>query len=148
MALIRWAPKSGRRDVLHFNDEFDRWFDGLDGGGRSGPLAGFEPAIDIEETQDAFVLRADLPGVSEKDIKVSMVNDKLTIRGERKRVKSNTDGSVHRVERVHGSFERSFKLGTAVRNDKIKANYKDGVLEIRLPKVEEAKEREIEIRTD
>ena len=92
-------------------------------------------------------MHADLPGVSQKDVKVSLVGDTLTIRGERRDERSEKSGTVLRVERNSGTFERSFTLGTAVRSDGVKATYRDGVLEIRVPKAEEARLREIEIQT-
>jgi HSP20 family protein len=131
-----------------FGDEINRLLDGFL---TRSPLRGdiapaFTPAVDIEETADEFVLKVDLPGMSQKDVKVSLTGDILTIRGERKPESDQKDGGVHRVERVYGSFERSFRLGTPVRNDKVKAQYRDGVLEIHVPKAEEAKVREIEVQ--
>ena len=100
----------------------------------------------VEETAEEFVIRADLPGVSQKDVKVNLMGDTLSIRGERKQESENKNGGMHRVERVYGSFERSFRLATPVRGDKVKAQYRDGVLEIRVPKAEEAKVREVEVQ--
>ena len=149
MAITRWNPVTLTpvRDLFGVRDEVDRLFDGFF---TRGPLRGdiapaFTPAVDIEETADEFVVRADVPGMSQKDVKVSLVGDVLTIRGERKQESDTRNGGMHRVERVQGSFERSFRLGTAVRNDKVKAQYRDGVLEIHVPKAEEAKVREIEV---
>jgi HSP20 family protein len=105
----------------------------------------FTPAVDIEETADEFVIKADLPGVAQKDVKVNLMGDTLTIRGERRQESEKKDGSTHRTERIYGSFERTFRLGTPVRNDKVKAQYRDGVLEVRVPKAEEAKLREVEV---
>src|SRR5262249_15100689 len=104
------------------------------------------PAVDVEETPDAYVFRADLPGVSSKDVKVTVHNDTLTLRGERKREEKKSDGSAHRLERAYGSFERSFTLGLPVRADQVKASYKDGVLEVHVPKAEAAKPRDIEVQ--
>ena len=91
-------------------------------------------------------MRADLPGLTQKDVTVSLIGDTLTIRGERKHEKSEKSGTALRIERNLGAFERSFTLGAAVRSDAVKATYRDGVLEIRVPKAEEAKPREIEIQ--
>jgi HSP20 family protein len=102
--------------------------------------------VDVEETPEDFVVRMDLPGVAQKDVKVSLMGDTLTIRGERKHEAEHKEGSWHRVERAYGSFERTFTLGAGVRNDKVKASYKDGVLEVRVPKAEEARLREIEVQ--
>src|SRR4029077_3493643 len=104
------------------------------------------PAVDVEETSDAYVFRADLPGVSSKDVKVTVHNDTITLRGERKREEKKSDGSLHRVERGFGLFERSFTLSLPVRADQVKASYKDGVLEVHVPKADEAKPRDIEVQ--
>jgi HSP20 family protein len=106
----------------------------------------FFPAVDIEEVGDEFILRADLPGVSQKDVKVSLMGETLTIRGERKQETSKADATAVRFERLYGTFERTFTLGVPVRNDKVRALYRDGVLEIHVPKAEEAKLKEIEVQ--
>jgi len=146
MTLIRWNPSSAR-DLTAFPDEMNRLFDGFF---TRAPLrsdaAWFAPPVDIEETPEEFVLRADLPGMSQKDVKVSLMGDTLTIRGERRHQASRDQGNLHRIERVHGVFERAFTLGSPVRNDQVKAQYRDGVLEIRVPKAEEAKLREVEVQ--
>jgi HSP20 family protein len=147
MTLIRWgsAPVTPIRDLTNF-DEVNRLFDGLftRGTPRSDLSAIFTPAVDIEETPTEFVVRMDLPGVAQQDVKVSLMGDTLTIRGERRQ--ESPKGSNHRLERVHGTFERSFTLGTPVRSDQVKAQYRDGVLEVRVPKAEEARMREIEVQ--
>jgi len=102
--------------------------------------------VDIEETPEAFVLRADLPGVPQKDVKVSLMGDTLTIRGVRNIEKEQKDRNLLRAERSVGQFERSFTLGTPVRADAVKASYRDGVLEIHVPKADEARLREIDIQ--
>ncbi len=147
MSLVRWSPGLGR-DLFTFQDEVNRLFDSFFGRpSLRGELAAvFSPATDIEETADEFIVRLDLPGVSQKDVKVSLMGDTLTVRGERRQESERNDGSMHRVERVHGSFERSFALGAPVRSDKVKATYRDGVLEVRVPKSEEARLREIEVQ--
>lgn len=150
MTLIRWnpAPVSPLRDLTTVQDEVNRLFDSFftRGATRGDLSAVFTPAVDIEETPEAFVVRMDLPGVSQKDVKVSLTGDTLTIRGERKQENKTQNGSHHRLERVFGSFERSFVLAVPVRNDQVKAQVKDGVLEVRVPKAEEARLREIEVQ--
>lgn len=150
MTLIRWspAPFAALRDLPNIQDEVNRLFDSAF---IRGPLRGdlnavFTPLVDVEETAEEFILRADLPGVTQKDVKVSLMGDTLTIRGERKRETAAKDGSHHRIERLYGTFERSFTLGSPVRNDKVKAQYRDGVLEVRVPKAEEARIREVEVQ--
>ena len=147
MTLIRWTP-TRNAGLLDLRSEMDRLFDNFVGT-RPAPAqhADFiSPPVDIEETPEAFVLRADLPGVSQKDVKVSFTGDTLVLRGERKRESEKHEGSLHRTERVYGAFERTFTLTSPVRGDQIKATYRDGVLEIRVPKAEEAKVREIEVQ--
>ena len=146
--LMRWNPLfSSSRDVTALKDEFDQLFDQLlpPVGRRAATLA-FTPAADIHETPEEFVIRLDLPGVAQKDVKVTMMADTLTIRGERKLEESREEASVHYRERISGSFERNFRLTSPVRADQVKASYRDGVLEVRVPKAEEAKSREIEVR--
>src|SRR2546428_7996489 len=150
MAITRWsaAPLTSVRDLFGIQDEVDRLFDGFFTRSplRSDLAPVFTPSVDIEETGDEFVIRMDLPGVPQKDVKVSLMGDTLTIRGERKQETDRKDGNMHRAERVHGPFARSFQLGAPVRNDKVKAQYRDGVLEVHVPKAEEAKLREIEVQ--
>jgi HSP20 family protein len=150
MSMIRWNPILGAttRDLATFQDEVHRLFDGFL---QRSPLRGevaqtFTPAVDIAETADEFVVSADLPGLSQKDVKVNLMGDTLTIRGERKHESVRNDHNYHRLERTIGTFERSFTFGTPVKNEGIRAQYRDGVLEIRVPKAEEAKLREIEVQ--
>ena len=148
MALIRWMPARTGRELVSFRDSFDKLFDEMV---TSSPWAGdlaplFAPPADIHETADEFVVKMDLPGVSQKDIKINLTGDALVIRGERTQEKTENGVSRHRVERVYGAFERAFTLPAPLRGDKVKATYKDGVLEIHVPKAEEAKVREIEIQ--
>jgi HSP20 family protein len=147
MTLIRWTP-ARNTGLLDLRSEMDRLFDSFLST-RSLPAQDADtvsPPVDIEETPEAFVLRADLPGVSQKDVKVSFSGDTLTLRAERKRESEKQEGALHRTERFYGMFERSFSLTSPVRGDKIQATYRDGVLEIRVPKAEEAKPREIEVK--
>ena len=148
MAITRWNPVTLTpvRDLfgIHGDGLFDSFFTRVPLRGDLAPM--FTPAVDIEETADEFVFKADLPGMSQKDVKVNLMGDTLTIRGERKQESERKEGSMHRTERIHGSFERSFRLGVPVRNDSVKAQYHDGVLEVHVPKAEEAKLREIEVQ--
>ena len=146
MTIVRWSPALRRpaRDPLSFENEVDRLFDRLSFRNDAVPL--FSPAVDIEETPEAFVLRVDLPGISQKDVKVSLTGDILSIRGERKDESVRKGGTYHRTERVYGAFERTFTLSTPVRTDGVRAQYRDGVLEVHVPKAEEARAREIEVQ--
>jgi len=148
MQLTRFNP---RRDteLSSLRSQVDRLFDDFFAPVpfRDQDLATLVPAVDVEEDNDAYVFKIDLPGVDPKDAKITIHGDTLTIRGERKREETKKDnGSVHRYERIYGMFERSFVLGQLVKGDQVQATYKNGVLEIRVPKAEEAKQREIEVQ--
>ena len=147
MSLVRWFPRRNGLQSVALETEFDRLFSDFFTPSPSGKQwNALTPAVDVEETADAYVFRADLPGMTSKDVKVTVHNDTLTLRGERKREEQKTEGSLHRVERAYGSFERSFTLGLPVRADQVKASYKDGVLEVHVPKADEAKPRDIEVQ--
>src|SRR5262245_51456524 len=146
MSLVRWLPRrNGTVPVLH--TELDHLFDTFfTPAPFRGEVASLKPAVDVEETPEAYVCRADLPGVNAKDVKVTVHSDVVTIRGERKREEKQSEGSLHRIERSYGSFERSFSLGLPVRSEQVKATYKDGVLEVHVPKADEAKPRDIDVQ--
>ena len=150
MTLIRWSPmlSSPSRDFTTIHDEVNRLFDGFLTRGGYGAERGsvFAPAVDVEETAEEFVVRADLPGVTQKDVKVHLLGDTLTIRGERKLTETRKDRNYQRVERSHGAFERSFTFGATVRNEAVRAQFRDGVLEVHVPKADEARVREVEIQ--
>jgi HSP20 family protein len=103
------------------------------------------PAIDIYETKDDLVVSVELPGVREKDVHLSMTGDVLTLRGQRVADHDVKEENYHRIERWSGSFERDIPLPIPVQADRVRATYRDGVLEVRLPKIDEAKPREIRI---
>jgi HSP20 family protein len=144
--IVRWSPS---RDLIGIHDEVNRLFDSWLRG--SAPLLPAEngwswvPPVDIRETAEGFSIRMDLPGVDGKDLKLSVHGDVLTVRGERRAEAEEKDVNWHRAERYHGSFERQFQLGAAIQGDKVQAVYKDGVLEIRLPKAESAKPKDIPV---
>ena len=147
MAIIRWNPPAPPlRDLVTMHEEMNRLFEGAFGRPSARAAFDFVPVVDIEETPEQFVLSVDLPGVAQKDVKVHVMGDTLSIRGERKQAVNEKDGSWLRCERTYGTFERSFTLGAPVRADQVKATYKDGVLEVRVPKAEEARLREIEVK--
>jgi len=104
------------------------------------------PSVDISETKDNFVVKAELPGLEAKDVNVSISGDILTIKGEKKAEEEEKDEHYHCVERYSGSFQRVFQLPSGVKADKIKATFDKGVLKVTLPKVEEAKKKKIEVK--
>jgi HSP20 family protein len=110
-------------------------------------MGSWAPLCDIYEIGDDIVVKAELPGVDQNDIDVQVENNVLTLRGERKREKEVKGDNVFRSERFYGSFSRSFTLPVSVDTGRIKAEFKDGVLHVTLPKVEEAKPRKIKVLT-
>ena len=142
MPIVRWDPFS---DMIQFRDEVGRWFDALEKKGEGKRTTVWAPDVDIKETDKDIQLRADLPGMKKEDIDISVDEDQLVIKGERKFEKEEKDKDFVRVERSYGSFYRSFNIGVPVKSDQIKASYKDGVLEVVLPKSEAKKPKKIEV---
>lgn len=105
----------------------------------------FVPALDVSETDDEFVVNAELPGIDPKEVDINLTGNLLTIKGEKKSEKEERGDGFHRMERSYGSFSRSLQLPCEVQEDKIEAHYKNGVLDLRLPKVESAKRRSVKI---
>jgi HSP20 family protein len=136
MAMVHWTP-FGTADL------FDSFF-GRRASAAAAPRT-WLPAVDMYETKDDLVLSLEVPGVSEKDVKVTINGDLLSIRGERRVDDEAKDRQYLHVERVYGQFERLVQLPMAVQADKVKATYRDGLLQITLPKTEELKPREIKI---
>jgi HSP20 family protein len=144
MALIRWDPVR-ELDSLQgdMNRLFDRFFEGRPGNG--GAVRRWIPAMDLVETGDHLVLRADLPGMSEDDVDIEIKDGVLTLSGERKAEHEEKGEGFHRVERSFGRFSRSLSLPEGVDADKVDANFADGVLEVRVPKPEESKPTRVQI---
>ncbi len=111
-------------------------------------LSGWTPALDVHEDKDSFVIRAELPGMNREDIDVSLHDGVLNISGERKTEKKYEEAEVYRTERYLGKFQRSVTLPAPVTADKVKAQYKDGILTITLPKTEEAKPKQIDVNVN
>jgi HSP20 family protein len=146
MGIVRWEPI---RNLLTLQDRMNRLFtesQGHEAGHEDWALGGsWAPAVDIYEQEGFITLKAELPGVDPKDVDVRVENNVLTLKGER-----HFDGEVkredyHRVERTYGAFTRSFTLPSVVNPEKIKAEIKDGILKLTLPKKDEAKPRQITI---
>lgn len=110
--------------------------------------ASWMPTVDISETEQGFEIHAELPGVKESDVNISVSDNLLTIKGEKQAEEKTDEKNFHRVERRYGSFQRSFTLPRQVDTTQIKAGYKDGILTLTIPKAEEAKPTEIPISTD
>ena len=145
MAIVRWEPF---RDVMASQREFDRLFkEAFTPFFGEGELSTrtWAPPVDIYETADSIVLKAELPGVDPKDVEVKVEDNSLFLKGERKFEKEVNNENYHRVERSYGSFARSFSLPNSIEAEKVKAEYKDGLLTLTLPKREEAKPKTIKI---
>lgn len=144
MTLVRWRPL---RDVVGIRDDMDRLFHNFFGPEWNGTTldSPWQPSMDLAENENDVVITAELPGIGKEDVKLSMQDNVLVIRGEKKQERTEKDESFHRVERSYGTFQRSIVLPTAVDSKKIKAHFNNGVLKITLPKAEEAKRKEIPI---
>ncbi|NIS61516.1 MAG: Hsp20 family protein [Proteobacteria bacterium] len=104
------------------------------------------PSLDVSETKDNFVVKAEVPGIDAKDIDISLTGDVLTIKGEKRQEREEKEEDYHLVERSYGSFSRSVRLPAEVESSKIKASYKNGILNITLPKSEKVKAKEVKIK--
>jgi HSP20 family protein len=146
MALARWTPTWG---IPSIRDEMNRLVNEFLGRGAgeqdTWSSGAWMPAVDIYESDEALVVKAELPGFSKEDIAVELKDNTLMLRGERKREAEMQEGNYHRMERSYGVFQRSFVLPTTVDQQQVKATYKDGVLELTLPKVEAAKPQRVAI---
>jgi HSP20 family protein len=148
MALIRWEPV---RELHTMQNEMNRLFNTFfdsptpGNGGNGGSVRRWIPAMDVVETEDHFVLRADLPGLSENDVNIELEDNVLTVAGERKAEHEQRGEGYYRVERAFGSFSRSLTLPEGVNADAIQASFDNGVLEVRIPKPEQHKPRKVQI---
>lgn len=146
-SIVRWSPA---RNFASVQDELNRVMEDVFGRSSRSEDSGavlWHPPVDIEEQPDRYTLHLELPGMRLEDIKITIEDNRLMIRGEKTRTEEQKNATYHRLERVYGTFERSFALSHAVKSDKIEATYRDGVLEVAVPKAEEAKAREIPVKT-
>lgn len=147
MALVRWSPFTEYNTLAERMNRL--WSESLRNvGGESEVELGsaWYPVVDIYEKGDDIVLEAELPGLKKEDIDVRVENNVLTLRGERKLERETKKDGAFRSERAYGTFSRSFTLPTMVASDKIQAEYKDGMLTLVLPRVEEAKPKQIPVK--
>ena len=143
-SLSRWTPYRGLNSL---QDQVNRLFDDTFSSHRSSQsdLATWAPAVDVFETENELVVKADLPDMNEKDIDVRVENNTLTVRGERKFEQQANEDNYLRIERAYGTFTRSFSLPNTVNPEAIRAEYRNGVLTVRMPKREESKPKQIKI---
>ena len=151
MNIVPWKSREGGvdlfQDMEEMQQQMNRLFDlGLQRPFKVGNGGKFwAPAVDVIEEKDVIKVKADLPGLKKEEIEVAVDNDTLTIKGEKKQEKEIKEKGYIRSERYYGSFHRSFTLPAGVDPQKVNANYRDGVLEITLPKREEAKKNEVKV---
>ena len=141
LTRISTWPTLGR--LTDLREEIDRLFEAPLA--RTSEFLGWTPTFDVYEEKDTFVVKAELPGMKREDINVSLHDGNLIISGERKSELKSEGTEVYRAERYFGKFQRSVSLPAAVAADKVKAEYRDGILTVMLPKTEEAKPKQIEV---
>lgn len=143
MAIIRWNPTREvtrmERDLRRMMRDFEQTSE------EPSSMAVWVPPVDIYETDNEIVVRADVSGIDPKDLDIRIENNVLTMKGERRMQEEVKEDTYHRIESAYGTFMRSFTLPAAVEEDQIKAEYKDGVLKITLPKKEQAKPKQIKV---
>jgi HSP20 family protein len=147
MAMIRWEPIAELNSIQNeMNRLFNTFFDQPAAAGRGGaPGRRWIPPMDLVETADHYVLRADLPGLSDEDINIQLEDNVLTVSGERKARHEGNEEGYYRIERAFGTFARSLTLPEGVDPDGVQAEFDRGVLEIRIPKPEQKKPRHVRI---
>ncbi len=145
MAVVKWDPF---RDLLSIQDRMNRLFEHTLSRSRADEgiaASTWTPAVDIYETPETIVMKAELPGLSRDDIEIQIRDTTLTLKGERRFAKDVQEENYQRIERAYGAFQRSFTLPATIQQEKIRAVFRDGVLELTLPKAEEAKPKKISI---
>lgn len=146
MALVKWEPM---REMEELFDRLTRSFGPLTlGSSEVVSPEDWSPRVDIAENEGEFEVKAELPEVRREDVHLTVENNVLTLRGERKQEKEEKGKRYHRIERAYGSFSRSFTLPDNVDGSKVTANFKDGILCIRLPKTGETRSRALEVNID
>ncbi|MFO8240258.1 MAG: Hsp20/alpha crystallin family protein [Dissulfuribacterales bacterium] len=139
-----WRPL---RELSNLRREMDDLWGNLTGEKEFLPMKGeWMPAVDVSETKDSLIVKAEIPGMESKDIDVSLCGDLLTIKGEKKQKTEEKKENYHRIETHYGAFSRTIRVPVSVNSEKIKASYDNGVLKITLPKKEEVKAKQIEIK--
>lgn len=146
MAVLRWDPW---RDLLSMQNELSRMFERAFGTtDRASRSTAWIPAIDMFEKEGAIVVRAELPGIRPEDVDISIIEDRLSIRGERKIQEEVKEENYYRMEQRYGTFERVMQLPAKVNAEDVKAVFADGILEVTLPRAEEEKPKQIKVRVE
>ena len=147
MALVRWDPFRELEDVSdRLNRMFARPATHTSNGKETMIVADWTPSVDISETEGEYQIKAEIPDVKKEDVKITLEDGVLTIQGQRKQEKEDKGTKYHRIERSYGSFARTFSLPDVIEVEKVKAEFKDGVLHLHLPKSEKAKPKTIEVK--
>jgi len=148
MALIPWR-RERRGGLLDLQNRINGMFEDLFRGSWLTPWAEEQvqwlPTLNVSESDEAVRVTAELPGVNPKEVDISISDDLLTMRGEKKAEKEESDSDYHRIERSYGAFSRTVRLPAVIDADKVEATFKDGILTINLPKREEAKTRRVKV---
>jgi HSP20 family protein len=147
MAVIRWDPF---RDLNSLQERMNRLFEEANRGWRAddpSSTTSWSPAVDIYESDSDIVVKAELPGMEREDIDLNLENNVLTLKGNRRFERDAKDENYHRIERAYGTFSRSFSIPAVVEEGSIRAEYKQGVLTIVLPKTQKAKPQQIKIES-
>ena len=148
MTLMRRTPYADFFDLFQGMNRGPNWPARFEAGNERMAFADWKPACDIHENNEAYVVKAELPAVKREDVTLTLEDNILTLKGERKTEEVSDDHKVHRVERAFGSFQRSFQLPEAIDEDKIVATFNDGVLQVMLPKHVEPKAKAKSISID
>ncbi|HEY6200694.1 MAG TPA: Hsp20/alpha crystallin family protein [Candidatus Binatia bacterium] len=148
--IAPWRPFPG---PTAWESDFERTLEDFFGRRLSGPFGGWwpratAPAIDVYEEKDEVVAKAELPGLEKNDIEVNVIDHQLTIKGEKKQEQETQEKNFYRAERSYGAFFRTVELPADVESDRAKASFKNGVLEIHIPKTEEAKKKHKQVRIE
>ncbi len=149
--MVPWRPWGPFKEMERMRNEMDRlWESFMEGkpGRRTEEISRWVPSLDLSETKDSYIVKAEIPGMEPKDIDISLQADLLTIRGEKKQEKEEKEENYHFIERSYGSFSRSIRLPQEIKGNKIKASYKEGILKVILPKSEEAKKKEVKVKVE
>jgi len=151
MPLVRWRPDAAYDPwsrLTSLERDMDRLFGLTQGGSEmSESVSDWIPALDVRESENEIILELEAPGLKEEDLNISISDGTLSIKGEKKREEEKEEGSYHVVERSYGSFQRAIPLPSNVDEDKAKADFKNGVLKVKLPKNEEAKPKQIKVES-
>lgn len=146
MAITNWNP--AKDELTNISKRMNSLLDDFFEGEAEKSVYRFDPALDIQETDETFEINAELPGLEKDDINIKIENDVLTLSGEKENEYEDTDSNCYRSERVFGKFQRSFRLPDIVEQENIEAEFKNGILNITIPKAEEtvSKSKQIDIK--